>query len=57
MDNKTTLLDTTSIIQSSVRENNLLIKDEEYRGILPFPSSDLVYNFVVFHRTDDDGLD
>lgn len=30
MDNKTNQLDTTSIIHSSVRENNLLKKDEEY---------------------------
>jgi hypothetical protein len=37
MDNKTTLLDTTSIIQSSVRENNLLKKDEEYsEAFCPF---------------------
>ncbi|KAL9346885.1 hypothetical protein Peur_061738 [Populus x canadensis] len=34
MDNKTNLLDATSIIQSSVRENNLLKKDEEYSEAL-----------------------
>jgi hypothetical protein len=36
MDNKTTLLDTTSIIQSSVRENNLLKKDEYSGALCPF---------------------
>ncbi|KAJ6893194.1 hypothetical protein NC652_027268 [Populus alba x Populus x berolinensis] len=30
MDNRTTLLATTIIVQSSVRENNLLKKDGEY---------------------------